>query len=80
MLTNVSGEVTSHLQGMFTRTIRLLEAGLKPVHSKRADATEDLNKALVTGNKEQIEKFSKRTVKVGFCRVLPSTICNVFFL
>ncbi|CAL5418380.1 unnamed protein product [Camellia sinensis] len=82
MLTNESGEVTSHLQGMFARTIRLLEAGLKPVyvfdgkpphlkkqelakrHSKRADATEDLNKALVTGNKEQIEKFSKRTVKV----------------
>ncbi|KAL7200244.1 hypothetical protein ACSBR1_032213 [Camellia fascicularis] len=81
MLTNESGEVTSHLQGMFARTIRLLEVGLKPVyvfygkpphlkkqelakrHSKRADATEDLNKALVTGNKEQIEKFSKRTVK-----------------
>ncbi|KAI7995899.1 hypothetical protein LOK49_LG11G01364 [Camellia lanceoleosa] len=65
MLTNESGEVTSHLQGMFARTIRLLEAGLMPVyvfdgkpphlekqklakrHSKRADATEDLNKALV---------------------------------
>ncbi|TYH63706.1 hypothetical protein ES332_D07G211700v1 [Gossypium tomentosum] len=30
MLTNEAGEVTSHLQGMFTRTIRLLEAGLKP--------------------------------------------------
>nr|KJB72949.1 hypothetical protein B456_011G205800 [Gossypium raimondii] len=32
MLTNEAGEVTSHLQGMFTRTIRLLEAGLKPVY------------------------------------------------
>ncbi|GLT27149.1 hypothetical protein SLA2020_021730 [Shorea laevis] len=32
MLTNQSGEVTSHLQGMFTRTIRLLEAGIKPVY------------------------------------------------
>ncbi|CAA0817946.1 Flap endonuclease 1 [Striga hermonthica] len=82
MLTNESGEVTSHLQGMFTRTIRLLEAGIKPVYvfdgkppdlkkqelakrySKRADATEDLNDALETGNKEDIEKFSKRTVKV----------------
>ncbi|KAB2034671.1 hypothetical protein ES319_D04G101900v1 [Gossypium barbadense] len=31
MLTNEAGEVTSHLQGMFTRTIRLLKAGLKPV-------------------------------------------------
>ncbi|KAL0364906.1 UNVERIFIED_CONTAM: Flap endonuclease 1, partial [Sesamum angustifolium] len=32
MLTNEAGEVTSHLQGMFTRTIRLLEAGIKPVY------------------------------------------------
>ncbi|KAI7983535.1 Flap endonuclease 1 [Camellia lanceoleosa] len=32
MLTNESGEVTSHLQGMFARTIRLLEAGLMPVY------------------------------------------------
>ncbi|PIN08205.1 5'-3' exonuclease [Handroanthus impetiginosus] len=81
-LTNEAGEVTSHLQGMFTRTIRLLEAGIKPVYvfdgqppdlkkqelakrfSKRADATEDLSDALETGNKEDIEKFSKRTVKV----------------
>uniref|UniRef100_A0A5B6ZGV8 Flap endonuclease 1 n=1 Tax=Davidia involucrata TaxID=16924 RepID=A0A5B6ZGV8_DAVIN len=82
MLTNEAGEVTSHLQGMFTRTIRLLESGLKPVYvfdgkppdlkkeelakrySKRVDATEDLTEALKTGNKEEIEKFSKRTVKV----------------
>ncbi|KAL8545248.1 hypothetical protein ACS0TY_005440 [Phlomoides rotata] len=82
MLTNEAGDVTSHLQGMFSRTIRLLEAGIKPVYvfdgkppdlkrqelakrySKRADATEDLNDALETGNKEDIEKFSKRTVKV----------------
>lgn len=82
MLTNEAGEVTSHLQGMFSRTIRLLEAGIKPVYvfdgkppqlksqelakrySKRADATEDLAQAMETGNKEDIEKFSKRTVKV----------------
>lgn len=82
MLTNEAGEVTSHLQGMFSRTIRLLEAGLKPVYvfdgkppllksqelakrySRRADATEDLNKAIESGNQEEIEKFSKRTVKV----------------
>ncbi|KAF5739933.1 flap endonuclease 1-like isoform X5 [Tripterygium wilfordii] len=82
MLTNEAGEVTSHLQGMFTRTIRLLEAGMKPIYvfdgqppdlkkqelakrySKRADATEDLAAAVETGNKEDIEKFSKRTVKV----------------
>ncbi|KAL4034484.1 hypothetical protein IC575_003131 [Cucumis melo] len=82
MLTNEAGEVTSHLQGMFNRTIRLLEAGIKPVYvfdgkppdlkkqelakrySKRADATEDLADAIEVGNKEDIEKFSKRTVKV----------------
>ncbi|KAF5451230.1 hypothetical protein F2P56_026350 [Juglans regia] len=82
MLTNEAGEVTSHLQGMFTRTIRLLEAGIKPVYvfdgkppdlkkqelakrySKRADASQDLAEAVETGNKEDIEKFSKRTVKV----------------
>ncbi|KAL8152110.1 hypothetical protein V2J09_021918 [Rumex salicifolius] len=80
-LTNEAGEVTSHLQGMLTRTIRLLEAGMKPVyvfdgeppdlkkqelakrHLRRADATEDLKVAIENGNKEDIEKFSKRTVK-----------------
>ncbi|GAB2232081.1 hypothetical protein Droror1_Dr00011103 [Drosera rotundifolia] len=82
MLTNEAGEVTSHLQGMFSRTIRLLEAGIKPVYvfdgkppelkkqelakryTKRADASEGLKEALESGNKEDIEKFSKRTVKV----------------
>ncbi|EPS63593.1 hypothetical protein M569_11187, partial [Genlisea aurea] len=81
-LTNEAGDVTSHLQGMFTRTIRLLEAGIKPAYvfdgkppelkkqelskrlSRRAEATEDLTDALETGVKEDIEKFSKRTVKV----------------
>ncbi|WCJ26819.1 Flap endonuclease 1 [Euphorbia peplus] len=82
MLTNEAGEVTSHLQGMFNRTIRLLEAGIKPAYvfdgqppdlkkqelakrySRRADATELLDAAVESGNKEDIEKFSKRTVKV----------------
>ncbi|CAK4657176.1 unnamed protein product [Aphanomyces euteiches] len=32
MLTNEAGEVTSHIQGMFNRTIRLMENGLKPVY------------------------------------------------
>ncbi|XP_049404889.1 flap endonuclease 1 isoform X2 [Solanum stenotomum] len=82
MLTNEAGETTSHLVGMFSRTIRLLEAGIKPVYvfdgkppdlkkqelakrySRREDATDDLAKATESGNKEDIEKFSKRTVKV----------------
>ncbi|KAK9804920.1 hypothetical protein WJX72_012073 [[Myrmecia] bisecta] len=32
MLTSETGEVTSHLQGMFFRTARMLEAGMKPVY------------------------------------------------
>ena len=31
-LTDASGETTSHLQGLFNRTIRLLECGIKPVY------------------------------------------------
>ncbi|KAK6139481.1 hypothetical protein DH2020_026795 [Rehmannia glutinosa] len=113
--TRIVNSIRYQPKGMFTRTIRLLEAGIKPVYvfdgkppdlkkqelakrylmlqfrslfglvsvidlgllitlinfysgdcrySKRADATEDLNDALETGNKEDIEKFSKRTVKV----------------
>jgi flap endonuclease-1 len=82
MLTNEAGEVTSHLQGMFARTIRLLEAGIKPLYvfdgqppdlkkqelakryTKRSEATDDLKQAIESGNVEDIEKFSKRTVKV----------------
>ncbi|XP_039115078.1 flap endonuclease 1 isoform X1 [Dioscorea cayenensis subsp. rotundata] len=81
-LTNEAGEVTSHLQGMFNRTIRLLEAGIKPVYvfdgqppdlkkqelakrySKREDASKELTAAIEDGDKEGIEKYSKRTVKV----------------
>lgn len=32
MLTNADGETTSHIQGMFNRTIRFLTEGLKPVY------------------------------------------------
>ena len=31
MLTNAEGETTSHIQGMFNRTIRYLTEGLRPV-------------------------------------------------
>ncbi|PKA51516.1 Flap endonuclease 1 [Apostasia shenzhenica] len=81
-LTNEVGDVTSHLQGIFTRTIRLLEAGIKPVFVfdgqppdlkkmklknrslKRDDAAKDLAAAEVEGDVDEIEKFSKRIVKV----------------
>jgi len=32
LLTNEAGEVTSHLQGLFHRTIRIMDNGLKPVY------------------------------------------------
>ncbi|KAL3678450.1 hypothetical protein R1sor_021406 [Riccia sorocarpa] len=82
MLTNEAGDVTSHLQGMFTRTIRILEAGIKPVYvfdgkppdmkkeelakryARRDDAAQGLVQAVEAGNQEDIEKYSKRTVKV----------------
>ncbi|KAG0472124.1 hypothetical protein HPP92_016670 [Vanilla planifolia] len=82
-LTNEAGEVTSHLQGMFTRTIRLLDAGIKPVYVfdglppdlkrqeldkrcfNRENAVKNLAIALETGNSHDIEKFSKRIVKVA---------------
>ena len=31
VLTNEAGEVTAHLQGLFHRTIRIVEAGIKPI-------------------------------------------------
>ncbi|KAG0470611.1 hypothetical protein HPP92_017311 [Vanilla planifolia] len=77
-LTNEAGEVTR----MFTRTIRLLDAGIKPVYVfdglppdlkrqeldkrcfNRENAVKNLAIALETGNSHDIEKFSKRIVKV----------------
>ncbi|EFN50740.1 hypothetical protein CHLNCDRAFT_37697 [Chlorella variabilis] len=82
MLTSETGEVTSHLQGMFFRTVRMLEAGMKPVFvfegkapelkreelakrsNRREDANTELEAAKEAGNAEDVEKYSKRTVRV----------------
>lgn len=59
-LTNEAGEVTSHLQGMWYRTLKFVEAGIKPVYvfdgkpptlkggqlAKRKDAKEAATKAM----------------------------------
>lgn len=59
-LTSVDGETTSHLMGMFYRTIRMLDAGIKPVYvfdgkppdlksgelAKRAERREEAQKSL----------------------------------
>lgn len=82
LLTSEAGDVTSHLQGMFFRTARMLEAGMKPVFvfegkpperkreelakraGRREGATADLEAAKEAGKEEDIEKYSKRTVRV----------------
>jgi flap endonuclease-1 len=81
-LTNENGETTSHLMGMFYRTIRLMSNGIKPVYvfdgkppelkghelskraERRADAQESLEKATDAGDAENVEKFTRRLVKV----------------
>ncbi len=81
-LANEEGETTSHLMGMFYRTIRLMENGIKPIYvfdgkppvlkggelakrmERRAEAQENLDKATETGDSENMEKFSRRLVKV----------------
>ena len=32
-MTNEAGDITSHLIGIFHRTVRMLEAGIKPVYA-----------------------------------------------
>lgn len=80
-LTNEGGETTSHLMGIFYRTVRLIENGIKPVYvfdgkppsmksgellkrgEKRREATEKEKHANETGNVEDENKYSRRTVK-----------------
>ncbi|KAL8873447.1 MAG: hypothetical protein Q9174_001095 [Haloplaca sp. 1 TL-2023] len=81
-LMNESGETTSHLMGMFYRTLRIVDNGIKPLYvfdgappklksgelakrfARKAEATEQHEEAKETGTAEEVEKFSRRTVKV----------------
>lgn len=81
-LTNEAGETTSHLMGLFYRTIRMLDNGIKPVYvfdgkppslksgelakrtERREEAQKQLDQATESGDQENIEKFSRRLVKV----------------
>jgi len=81
-LTNEAGETTSHLMGLFYRTIRMLDNGIKPVYvfdgkppqlksgelakrtERREEAQKQLNEAQQAGDQENIDKFSRRLVKV----------------
>lgn len=81
-LMNESGETTSHLMGMFYRTLRMVDNGIKPLYvfdgappklksgelakrfQRKAEATEGMEEAKETGTAEDVEKFSRRTVRV----------------
>lgn len=81
-LQNDQGEVTSHIQGMFNRTIKMMSSGLKPVFvfdgkppqmkgaelakriARRAKAESDLAAAREAGATDDIDRFSRRLVKV----------------
>lgn len=82
LLTNAEGETTSHLMGLFYRTIRMVDHGIKPVYvfdgkppdmksgelakrkERRDEAQKALDKAEEAGETENVEKFTKRLVKV----------------
>lgn len=82
MLMNEAGEITSHIQGMFNRTIKLMTSGIRPVYvfdgkppqlkggelakrmARRAHAEAELAKAEAAEDMEDVERFSKRLVKV----------------
>ncbi|PYH44986.1 multifunctional nuclease RAD27 [Aspergillus saccharolyticus JOP 1030-1] len=81
-LMNETGETTSHLMGMFYRTLRMVDNGIKPLYvfdgappklksgelakrfARRGEATEAHEEAKETGTAEDVEKFSRRTVRV----------------
>lgn len=81
-LSNDAGETTSHLMGIFYRTLRMMDHGIKPVYvfdgkpptlksgelakrlERRQEAQAGLEKAQETGDAENLDKFSRRTVKV----------------
>lgn len=81
-LMNESGETTSHLMGMFYRTLRIVDNGIKPLYvfdgappklksgelakrfQRKSEAQEAHEEAKETGTAEEVEKFSRRTVRV----------------
>lgn len=83
VLMNEAGEVTSHIQGMFNRTIKLMSSGIKPVYvfdgkppplkggelakrlARRARAEADLEEAKDADEVGDMDKFSRRLVKVN---------------
>ncbi|CAL9073815.1 unnamed protein product [Musa textilis] len=63
-LTNEAGEVTSHLQGMFNRTIRLMEAGIMPVYVFDGQPPELKKQELAKRNLKREDAIRDLTVAV----------------
>ncbi|KAF2201665.1 flap endonuclease 1 [Delitschia confertaspora ATCC 74209] len=81
-LMSESGETTSHLMGMFYRTLRMVDNGIKPLFvfdgappklksgelakrfQRKSEAQAAAEEAKETGTAEDVEKFSRRTVRV----------------
>lgn len=77
-----TGETTSHIMGMFYRTLRMVDNGIKPLfvfdgappklksgelakrYQRKTEAQEQHEEAKETGTAEEVEKFSRRTVRV----------------
>lgn len=81
-LMSETGETTSHIMGMFYRTLRMVDNGIKPLFvfdgappklksgelakrfQRKTEAHEAHEEAKETGTAEEVEKFSRRTVRV----------------
>ncbi|KAF2012171.1 flap endonuclease 1 [Aaosphaeria arxii CBS 175.79] len=81
-LMSETGETTSHLMGLFYRTLRMVENGIKPLYvfdgappklksgelakrfQRKSEAHAAHEEAKETGTAEDVEKFSRRTVRV----------------
>lgn len=77
-----TGETTSHLMGMFYRTLRMVDNGIKPLFvfdgkpptlksgelakrvARKQEAKDQLEEQEEIGTAEDVEKFSRRTVRV----------------
>ncbi|KAF2027914.1 flap endonuclease 1 [Setomelanomma holmii] len=77
-----TGETTSHLMGLFYRTLRMVDNGIKPLYvfdgappklksgelakrfQRKSEAHAAHEEAKETGTAEDVEKFSRRTVRV----------------
>ncbi|OAL25355.1 flap endonuclease 1 [Fonsecaea multimorphosa] len=82
ILMSDTGETTSHLMGMFYRTLRMVDNGIKPLYvfdgappklksgelakrfARKNEASDQHEEAKETGTAEEVEKFSRRTVRV----------------